>query len=266
MSSAKVIRMRYLLTSVLVALIAVAASPIAAHSPYYTQFEKIRLPDGQVGEVRLLHGDGIVYADPVRPVIVDQQSRLVARGPKAFSMIVSCDEEHRCLVVDLWGSRVLDLDSASFRQGPVQPAATLWPARWPTEDWDLEDGDESWGFSSRDATFAEMWTANLVMARERRYGLIVSGVLAALGMLFIIPIRFSVRSKGRRRLVRAVVILIGLPIFCLFTATSYWMAAIGGLTFELWIISVVMGACMTWIVAALMTTLFRRQATEPASA
>jgi hypothetical protein len=63
-----------------------------------------------------------------------------------------------------------------------------------------------------------------------------------------------------------VVILIGLPIFCLFTATSYWMAAIGGLTFELWIISVVMGACMTWIVAALMTTLFRRQATEPASA
>lgn len=99
------------------------------------------------------------------------------------------------------------------------------------------------------------------MARERRNGLILSAVLAALGVLFIIPI-----SKRRRRVVRAVIALIGLPIFCCFTAVSYWMAVIGGLTFELWIISVVTGACMTWIVAALIKTLFRRQAPEPASA
>jgi hypothetical protein len=154
--------------------------------------------------VRLLHGDGIVYTDPVRPVIVDQQWRLVARGPKALSMIVSCKDEHRCLIVDLWQSRVLELDPASFRQGPVQPAVT---GNF-TDHWELESGDESWGFSSRDATFAEMWTANWVMARERRNGLILSAVLAALGVLFIIPI-----SKRRRPVVRAVIALIGLPIF-----------------------------------------------------
>ena len=129
------------------------------------------------------------------------------------------------------------------------------------DDLELEYRDESWGFSSRHATFAEMWTANWVMARERRNGLILSAVLAALGVLFIIPI-----SKRRRPVVRAVIALIGLPIFCCFTAVSYWMAVIGGLTFELWIISVVTGACMTWIVAALIKTLFRRQAPEPASA
>ena len=207
--------------------------------------------------MRLLHGDGIVYTDPVRPVIVDQQWRLVARGPKALSMIVSCDKEHRCLIVDLWGAGVIELEPASFRQGRVQPAVN----RWPMDDLELEYRDESWGFSSRHATFAELWTANWVMARERRNGLILSAVLAALGVLFIIPI-----SKRRRRVVRAVIALIGLPIFCCFTAVSYWMAVIGGLTFELWIISVVTGACMTWIVAALIKTLFRRQAPEPASA
>jgi len=123
-------------------MIVMAASAASAHSPYYTQIAKIRFPDGQVGEVRLLHGDGIVYTDPVRPVIVDQQWRLVARGPKALSMIVSCNDEHRCLIVDLWQSRVLELDPASFRQGPVQPAVT----GNSTDHWELESGDESWGF------------------------------------------------------------------------------------------------------------------------
>jgi hypothetical protein len=249
--------MRHLLTTMLAAMIVMAASAASAHLPYYTQIEKIRFPDGQVGEVRLLHGDGIVYTDPVRPVIVDQQSRLVALGPIAFSMIVSCDKERRCLIVDLWRSRVLELDPASFRQGRVQPAVN----RWPMDDLELEYRDENWGFSSRDATFVEMWTANWVMARERRNGLILSGVLTALGVLFIMPI-----SKRRRPVVRAVVALVGSLAFCCFTAVSFWMAVIGGLTFELWIVSVVTGACITWIVAALIKQRGRRQATESASA
>jgi hypothetical protein len=77
--------MRHRLATILAAMIVMAASAASAHSPYYTQIAKIRFPDGQVGEVRLLHGDGIVYTDPVRPVIVDQQWRLVALGPIAFS-------------------------------------------------------------------------------------------------------------------------------------------------------------------------------------
>ena len=52
--------------------------PAFAHRPYYTQVEKIRLPNGDIGEVRLLNGDEIMVADPVRAVIVDPQNKLGA--------------------------------------------------------------------------------------------------------------------------------------------------------------------------------------------
>jgi len=35
--------------------------PAQAHSPYFTQAEKIVLPNGKMGELRLLHGDGIFW-------------------------------------------------------------------------------------------------------------------------------------------------------------------------------------------------------------
>ena len=40
------------------------ASPAAAHRPFFTQVEAIQLPNGERGEVRLLHGDGIL--GPIR--------------------------------------------------------------------------------------------------------------------------------------------------------------------------------------------------------
>ena len=36
-----------------------AADAALAHRPYTTQVRKVALPEGQLGEVRLLHGDGI---------------------------------------------------------------------------------------------------------------------------------------------------------------------------------------------------------------
>jgi hypothetical protein len=252
-----VIRALRHLTAVMFAVgLVMAASPASAHRPYYTQIEKIRLPNGELGEVRLLNGDGIFFTDPVRPIIVDQHSRLVARGPKALSLAVSCDNDHRCVIVDLWKSRVLELDPASFRQGPLQPAVT----RGPTDDWNLEDGDESWGFSTRDATSDEMWAANLVLAREQRGGLILVAFLAGLGALFLVPIRLDIVSKRRRFFTRAALLLVGSALFCFFTAASLWMATLGGLTFELWILSVATGACTVWMIAALVKTRSRLRA------
>ena len=47
-----------------------------AHRPYFTQSAKIALPDGKIGEMRLLHGDGIFFTDPVRVIVIDASGRL----------------------------------------------------------------------------------------------------------------------------------------------------------------------------------------------
>jgi hypothetical protein len=254
--------MKYLLTIVVAAILATVASPALAHRPYYTQIEKIRLPNAELGEVRLLKGDGIFFTDPVRPIVIDEQGHLIARGPKALSMTVSCGEDHRCVIVNLWDAHTLELDSASFRQGAVQPTIQRGDR---TDDWELEGGNESWGFSTREATSAEMWTANMVLAREALNGLILTAFLGALGAVFVVPVRLDISSKRRRFLTRAGLILIGSLILCFFVAVSLWMALLGGLTFELWIVSLATGACVTWMIAALVKTRSRRQAIESAS-
>jgi hypothetical protein len=116
------------LLAVLYALL-LAGGPASAHSPYFTRTERITLPNGQAGELRLLHGDGIFFADPIRVLVLDAEGRLLARSHRTVPVALSCKPDHQCQVFDLAEDNVLELDPSTFRLGSVVPG--------PKEDRDL---------------------------------------------------------------------------------------------------------------------------------
>ncbi|MBJ6124415.1 hypothetical protein [Microvirga splendida] len=227
----------------------IASMPALAHRPYYSQVERIRLADNEIGEVRLLHGDGIFFTDPVRPLIVDAKGRLVARGPKARSIVISCSDEHECLIVDLWDERVYDLEPGSFRQGPVQPEVRDGDR---TDDWDLEDGDENWGFTMREAGAREILTANLILARQSIFGVGMIAVFAAIGAFALVPFRLNHRSRRVRLFVRIILSLVGSMIFLFLVIVTFWLSMLNGLSFELWLVPTVLGAGAVWLAAGIV--------------
>jgi hypothetical protein len=157
--------MRYVAVLVIVLIWAVAAtSPASAHRPYFTQVEKLLLPNGEIGEARLLNGDGIIGPDPVRVIILDAQDRLLARSHKSRSMALSCQADRQCLIFDYSAGKVLDLVPASFRQGAPVPGLSD-EAR--NDLWELEGGSENWGFALRSATPREKLLGYVVLVSSR---------------------------------------------------------------------------------------------------
>jgi hypothetical protein len=235
----------------------VAPVPAFAHRPYYSQVEHIRLADGEIGQVRLLHGDGIFFTDPVRPLIVNSKGQLVARGPKARSIVISCAEEHRCLIVDLWEERVYDLEPGSFRQGPVQANVRDGDR---TDDWDLEDGEESWGMVMREASAHELLTANLVLARQSVFGLVMITIFAGIGAFALVPFRLNHQSRHVRLLARIILSLVGSVVFLFLITVTFWFSMLNGLSFEIWLVPTLLGAGSVWVVAGISRRLAHKAA------
>jgi hypothetical protein len=241
--------MRFVLAICVLALgCPIASAPAFAHRPYYSQIESIHLADGEIGQVRLLHGDGIFFTDPVRPLIVNSKGQLVARGPKAHSIVISCSGDRRCLIVDLWEERVYDLEPGSFRQGPVQPAVRDGDR---TDDWDLEDDDENWGFAMREASARELLTANLVLARRSVSGLVMVAALAGIGAFALVPFRLNHQSRYIRLFARIILLLVGSMIFLFLITVTFWFSMLNGLSFEIWLVPTLLGAGSVWVVAGI---------------
>ena len=97
----------------------IVASPARAHRPYFTQVEKITLPDGQRGELRVLNGDGIFFADPQRVLLLNADGNLIARSYQAVPMVISCEHPDQCRIVDLSSDTILEIDPATFRFVPI---------------------------------------------------------------------------------------------------------------------------------------------------
>jgi hypothetical protein len=239
------------------AIIATGSSSASAHRPYYSQIEKIRLANGEIGEVRLLHGDGILFTDPVRPLIVDAKGQLVARGPRSHSIVISCSDDHRCLIVDLWSERVYDLEPGSFRDGPVQPAIQNGDR---TDDWDLEGGDESWGFTMRGASARELLVANLMQARQSIFGLAITAVLAGVGAFALVPFRLRIQSRWVRWFARIVLSFVGTMVFLFLVAVTFWFSMLNGLSFEIWLVPTLLWAGSIWLTAGISKWRARRSA------
>ncbi|KQO60554.1 MULTISPECIES: hypothetical protein [unclassified Methylobacterium] len=150
-----------------------------AHTPYMTQTERLTLPDGEQGEIRLLHGDGILFSDSVRLLVLDGRGRPLARSGKYSLISLICDGTPRSCrgyVHDTAG--VLTIDPSSFRSADT----TLPSASVEGDDfmWSMESGNESWGFAARMASPSEIVFRESAFIMEHPY---LHGSVMGLGCL-----------------------------------------------------------------------------------
>ncbi|KAF0124819.1 MAG: hypothetical protein FD139_271 [Methylocystaceae bacterium] len=234
--------------------------PARAHSPYFSTTEKIELPNGKLGELRLLHGDGILWADPIRVLALDEEGRMIARSPPSPGMTLSC-RNARCRVFDLAEGTVLELDPSTFRTGAVVPAIDN-----PDRDLNWEfygEDDKSWGWRWRKAAFFELIWGNLALARRIAPFVVITfiaGAIAGPALRAAFRRKLINERKGHamfatRLILRLILILLG--AIALFT--TYLLAVVHfGPTLELWIAVLVAGAAAATGVFALLRKIVRR--------
>lgn len=233
--------MKHSVTLTLACLLAVLAmSPVRAHRPYFTDVGRIRLPDGTLGEARLLNGDGILGPDPVRVLILDAQNRLLARSHKSVLIALSCEDDGRCLIFDLSRRKVLDLEPSSFRQGAVVPGAD-------DRDnlWDLDDGEEAWGFAPRNPTSGERLKSYGLLWQKSLPATVIDGLVGiACGLIALAMFRLG-RAKLTRTVEKVAAILATLGLLgggLFLVLISGLFSYLGGLPLAMWLLSLGLGA------------------------
>lgn len=229
------------LTLTLALPLLLAGHPACAHRPYFTQVERVVLPDGQPGEMRLLRGDGIFLADPVRILALDREGRLLARSHRSDAMVLLCDRDRRsCRGYD--GAAVLTLDPASFRPGDAVPGLTdaerskLLP---------FEFGTESWGFTVGRAPLADTVRGEVALALETPRALALLVALGAVAAM-LVPARMPrVKDQAKFPLwVRIIGILLRLIGLAQVLFAALYVAALIGLTPAAWLAGLGGGAAL----------------------
>lgn len=197
-----------------------------AHRPYFTQSETIALPDGTLGEMRLLHGDGIFVADPVQAVIVDAEGRTVARTLESGAFIIVCPEHRRCHAVDLDARALFEPQPETFREG------THWS--------EFHGGQEAWGFSRRPAMADEMAIASWQYVKRSPGLWFVAGSAAVSAAA--ISGRLLPRGGTRwRKLFQILVALVGGSIVIALMIQSLYSVVFGYHPVFLWLAANVVG-------------------------
>lgn len=235
-------------------LIAALFSPILgvggaqAHSPYFTVAEKITLPNGRPGEIRLLHGDGIFWADPIVAIAIDENRQMLGHSRASPSLALRC-ANGQCIVYDLDARIVLQLDPSTFRAGPLAPAID-------NEDrelnWALYEGGE-WGWRAREASLFELLTGNIALASRIRSSLgwtTIAGLVAGPALRRAFRARDSdPRSDPFVWIARLLFrLLMGLIAIVATVASLYLAIALDGATLELWIAAFAAGAFASQII------------------
>ncbi|MBG0797384.1 hypothetical protein IYX23_06815 [Methylocystis sp. L43] len=244
---------RAIFVAVLMAFVTSANSALA-HSPYFSKAEKITLPSGKSGELRLVHGDGIFWVDPIRVLALDEEGRMIARSPPSPSMALSCLNT-RCRVFDPAEGAVLELDPSTFRIGAVVPAID-------NADHDLNwefygNDNESWGWRWRKADFLESIWGNLALAH--RIGMSIGFTIIA-GAIAGPVLRAAFKRKptvdrpilimSMARLIRRLMLIMTSSALVF---TSFLLAIIGsGATLALWTASLIGGAAVTMTISAVL--------------
>jgi hypothetical protein len=221
------------------------AAPAVAHAPYFTQIQKVMLPDGQIGEARLLHGDGIFIADPVRVIIVDATGRLLARSHRSTTMALSCSRELHCRGFDVGDGKVLEIDPETFREGPVVPPSG-------GELGTIEAGNESWGFRVRPASLLEYAEAELALARRSLGELVVLllvGTFVGFAFLMIRGRTDGEESKGVFFYLFYMIKVIS-ALLILLMAGLFTVMAASGLSVPLTLISIGAGIALRFAMPA----------------
>ena len=249
--------MSWLVRALLIALVPLVVSQTAAaHSPYFSDSREIALPDGTIGRLRILKGDGVVGADPARAVVLDAEGRSLARTPSSIAMLLTCSGERQCVAVDPGNWTAYEVDPGSFRVGEIVR---------PRQDaiWALERGAESWGFRTRWATLPEIARAELAQVLGLGGTALAFIGIGALFAVALVPrLRWPSEAGAGPRLaffgwaaLRVVILLSAAWI-------SAMLAFLAGVTTPLWLILMGLG---TAVAAPLIRLVLRRRETAAAA-
>lgn len=149
-----------------------------AHTPFFTQREKIILPDGQVGEMRLLHGDGIIGPNPIRVIVLDGGNRLIGYSEETFSPhTIICSADRKCAGYRHSDNMVLEFVASKSYVGPIVTdglSTGLWGDR----------GDQV-NISMRPPKFSEFGFANYRLMTLKYFFILP---IAIFGMLMGVPL------------------------------------------------------------------------------
>src|SRR5438552_1637346 len=220
-------------------LLVLYASPSNAHRPYFTATQQIALPDGTVGEIRSLHGDGILDSDPMRAIIVGIDGRLLARTPHTHAMVILCSGEHRCRAFDLHRNLVFEVEPATFRAGPIVPI------RDEEREYlgEIERGDQSWGFRPRPASLFEIVEASVAYVPSLAFNLAFTAFVGGSATLIIFAgLRRPQSAKASSRLLWTGGAMLRLTFAAIAIVIGLFFAALSGSTNLLWLASTVAGA------------------------
>jgi hypothetical protein len=213
-------------TSVIVfgILTGLCCGPVAAHSPYFSQSEAMSSARYQAVTLKLLNGDGILFADPIRAIVVDQHGTLLATSPLSPTLRIYCEEsgpQRQCLVYDDLARTIYQPVEDEWRDdGPLEKDGK--PQRYP------EGKMSEFGFDERGATIGEIARFELagMFASWKTTGVAIAWW--ALFWLLLRPVARYILGPDRRLtigritalLVRTAGALLMIPV-----ATHAWLIA-----------------------------------------
>lgn len=178
--------MEAMIARIAFALICLFASqcPAQADPPYFSEHQGIDLPEGQRGELRLLHDGPIFFEGPVYAVVVNQENRLVARSERSEYLSISCRD--KCRAFDLRRGIVIEPEPATFRSGPILVPEDQDRMANDIHNWHREFGrNVIWGFSTRPMSTGDRFEGEFAYAKGHSGALIVSAVLSAIATLIL---------------------------------------------------------------------------------
>lgn len=199
--------------------------------------------------MRLLRGDGIIFADPYRILVLDRDSRLLALSHQSVPISLICRPgQTSCWGYDHDTGRVLVLDPASFRTGgPIVPGREERDGLY-----EIEGDYDSWGFAGRHPSLAERLEAEWTLARQMPRTM---ATLAALGAAVAAMGLLGVHRPGSWEAWRLWVWAVGILARCMGMAAvimlAMYIGALMGPSLTGWMAGLGIGAALCLLAWAL---------------
>ncbi|WP_156381940.1 MULTISPECIES: hypothetical protein [unclassified Aureimonas] len=165
-----------------------------AHSPYYTAVDTISVDGRESVSLKLLNGDGIFFADPMRAVVIDQHGTLLAASPLSVALTLLCrsvGHQRTCVVYDELPRMIYETKPSLWRNvGVIEEDGR--PIEYP--EYEMEER----GFIQRKATIAETASAEFAGAIQRWPSTAIAIVWWTTFWLLILPVLGRLFGRGRR--------------------------------------------------------------------
>ncbi len=204
--------------------------PSFARAPILAGITPVDLPDGQVGEMRLFHGDGVIVADPVRLIVLDATGHLVGFSHESFPVSIICSEARKCVGYDHPNGVILEFVPTTKVLGPVI-SDELFAGLW------FGPRNATMNIRTRAPTWSEFAAANLQIAEGHETDIaFIAAVGACMALLALVLRRFAV-GRGLGFFVQLMLWIVALGLEFVLLIFSFWPVYIGAMGQIVWLMS-----------------------------